>query len=270
MATNDLSLAGKVALITGSGKENGVGAGIAKALARAGASVAIHHVSETSKASAERLAKDIAQETGSKTTVVRGAVNLPETAPRLVQETLAAFNVDHIDILVNNAAVISRTPLLEVKEEQLLEEYTVNVFGPIYLTQAAVKEGKMPPGGRIINIGSIASKMGMSIGASYSASKAAMDSLTMSWASDLGHSHGITINTVAPGHVVTDLSKDLLEGDDAPPTHTLQAIYSQTRAAPRIGTAEDIGDVVLLIASEKSRWLTAQWISASGGLTGVM
>ncbi|KAI0433820.1 hypothetical protein F5Y09DRAFT_297619 [Xylaria sp. FL1042] len=270
MTVDNLSLAGKVALVTGSGRENGIGAGIAKALARNGASVAIHYVSESSKASAEKVARDIAQETGSKTTVVRGALGKPDTAKRIVQELLAAFNTDHIDILVNNAAVITRVPLLEVKEEHLMDEYTTNVFGPIYLTQAVVGVGKMPPGGRIINIGSIASQMGMSIGATYSASKAAQDSLTMSWASDLGHSHGITVNTIAPGHVLTDMTKDVLAGDDRLATHSDKAIFAQTRAAPRIGTIEDIADVVLLVASEKSRWLTAQWISASGGLTGVM
>lgn len=99
MTADTLSLAGKTALITGSGRENGIGAAIARTLARNGASVAIHHVSEQSKARAEKVAADIAQEFGTKTTVVQGSVAISSNAKRMVQETLEAFGVDHIDIL---------------------------------------------------------------------------------------------------------------------------------------------------------------------------
>ena len=94
-----LSLAGKTALITGSGRENGIGAAIARTLARNGASVAIHYVSEQSKARAEKVAIDINQEFGTKTTVVRGGVENSDTAKSMVEQVLKAFDVDHIDIL---------------------------------------------------------------------------------------------------------------------------------------------------------------------------
>jgi NAD(P)-dependent dehydrogenase (short-subunit alcohol dehydrogenase family) len=99
MPADTLSLAGKTALVTGSGRENGIGAAIARALARNGANVAIHHVSEESKARAEAVAQSLANEYGVKTTVVRGAVQNPDEPPRMVQEVLAAFGVDHLDIL---------------------------------------------------------------------------------------------------------------------------------------------------------------------------
>lgn len=99
MSTDTLSLAGKTAFVTGSGKENGIGAAIAKALARNGASVAIHYVSDSSKARAERVAVDINKEFGTKTTVVQGGVESYDTARKMVEQTLQALGVDHIDIL---------------------------------------------------------------------------------------------------------------------------------------------------------------------------
>ena len=99
MSHDTLSLQNKVALVTGSGRENGIGAAIARTLARNGASVAIHYVSDSSKPRAEKVARDITQEFGTKTTVVQGGVESYETAERIVKEILKAFSVDHIDIL---------------------------------------------------------------------------------------------------------------------------------------------------------------------------
>lgn len=99
MVAETLSLAGKTALITGSGRENGIGAAIARAFARNGASVAIHYVSEDSKARAEKVAADIGREFGTKTTVVQGPVEKYGTAKRMVEQILQALDVDHIDIL---------------------------------------------------------------------------------------------------------------------------------------------------------------------------
>ena len=99
MLSDTLSLAGKTALVTGSGRETGIGAAIARAFARNGASVAIHYVSENSKARAEKVASGINKEFGTKTTVVQGAVENYDTAKIMVEQILKAFGVDHIDIL---------------------------------------------------------------------------------------------------------------------------------------------------------------------------
>lgn len=99
MSPDTLSLAGKTALVTGSGRETGIGAAIARALARNGASVAIHYVSEGSKARAEKVANDINKEFGTKTTVVQGGVENYGTAKNMVEHVLKALSVDHIDIL---------------------------------------------------------------------------------------------------------------------------------------------------------------------------
>jgi NAD(P)-dependent dehydrogenase (short-subunit alcohol dehydrogenase family) len=99
MAAETLSLAGKTALITGSGRETGIGAAIARAFARNGAAVAIHYVSENSRARAEKVAADISREFGTKTTVVQGALEKVSTATKIINETLKGLDVAHIDIL---------------------------------------------------------------------------------------------------------------------------------------------------------------------------
>ncbi|PNP54566.1 hypothetical protein THARTR1_05123 [Trichoderma harzianum] len=234
-----LSLAGKTAIITGSGKENGIGAAIALALARNGARVAINYVSEA--------------------TAPRADVTTPEGTKKLVEKAIEGFGVDRIDILVNNAAWASREPVLTADRESVERTFNTCVLGPLYLIQATVPH--MPQGGRIINVGSVASKLG--IEAVYGAAKAAMDALTYSLARDLG-SDGkrITINTVMPGPVLTDSLKaeefEMLK----------EGLLNLTRAERRFGTVEDIADSVLLLANEKSRWITGGCISVSGGITG--
>ncbi|KAI1844828.1 hypothetical protein JX266_009056 [Neoarthrinium moseri] len=270
MTADTLSLVGKVAIVTGSGRENGIGAAIARALARNGASVAIHHVSENSKDRAEKVAADISREFGSKTVVVQGAIEEQAMAEKIVRQTLKAFNASGIDILVNNAGIGLINPLMESTPQQLNHDFGVNVFGSIYLTQAVVGVGAMPRGGRIINIGTISSKQGPQGTPVYAAAKAAQDSLTASWAGELGPSRGITVNTIAPGPVPTDLSRVFLETPEGNPSPMLDTFYSMARAEARLGTPEDIADAVLLLTSEKSRWITAQWISVSGGITGTM
>jgi len=99
MSPDTLSLAGTTAIVTGSGRENGIGAAIARAFAKNGASVAIHYVSDSSKARAEKVALDISKEFGSKTAVVRGGVESYDTARNMVEQVLKAFGVDCIDIL---------------------------------------------------------------------------------------------------------------------------------------------------------------------------
>jgi NAD(P)-dependent dehydrogenase (short-subunit alcohol dehydrogenase family) len=195
---------------------------------------------------------------------------------------------DWTSILVNNGAAAANTSLMEAKRAQLEYEFAVNVFGVVYMTQAAVGVGRMPKGGRIINIGSIASKI-LVPPPVYGATKAASDAITtlfagevstdstnlLSWqqadrVAQLGKSHGITVNTIAPGAVPTEMSKEYLVAPDGAPTALQLSMWEQVRAANRLGTPEDIADAVLLLVQEKSRWITAQFISLSGGVTGTM
>ncbi|KAM0817441.1 putative oxidoreductase [Seiridium cardinale] len=231
MSPDTLSLAGKTALVTGSGKENGTGAAIARTLARNGASVAIHYVSEGSKGPAEKVATDIRKEFGTKTTVVQGGVENYDTAKNIVEQILKAFSVDHIDIL-----------------------------------------GRMPKGGRIINIGTIASKI-LVPPPVYGATKAAADALTTLWAGECWAAWQEPWDYrqyTGARSSANDMSKDILVNSDGSPTAFQIALYEQTRAANRLGSPEDLADATLLLVSEKSRWITAQFISVSGGIPGTM
>ncbi|KAF3915481.1 hypothetical protein ABW21_db0201687 [Orbilia brochopaga] len=263
-----LSLAGKVAIVTGSGRENGIGAAIARALARNGAAVMIHHVSESSKPRAEKIVAELRAH-GAKADLVQGDVSVPEDAAKIVNAALKKLNTDHIDILINNAGwshgmyrSVDATP------EIVHKEFGINVFGPLYLTQQTVPH--MPQGGRIINVGSIASKMGLETAGIYGAAKAAQDALTFSMAMEFGKSHGITVNTIAPGPVPTDTAWKALGLTTQEQYEAVTAPWvANTRAAARVGTVEDIADLVLLVTSEKARWITGHFISASGGMTGL-
>ncbi|KAL2752241.1 hypothetical protein ACRALDRAFT_1073095 [Sodiomyces alcalophilus JCM 7366] len=259
MAADTLSLQGKVAIVTGSGRENGIGAGIALALARNGASVVVNYMSQSTKDRAANVAETL-RKAGGQAIVVQSAVDTLEGARHLVKQTLEGFQTDHIDILVNNAGTAFFCPITEEPNvEQLAKVFQTNVLGPFYMVHAVVPH--MPPGGRIINISSTNSKRGNAKISTYAASKAALDNLTWTWADELGRSKGLTVNSVAPGPVKTDLYPEGQEEELMRPEVAL------TRAADRAGTPADIGDAVLLLVNEKSRWITGQYIGVNGGVT---
>ncbi|KAJ4148073.1 hypothetical protein LMH87_002561 [Akanthomyces muscarius] len=260
-----LSLAGKVALITGSGRTGGIGAAIARTFAKNGASVIIHYASNSSKESALKISASIEADFKVKSTVVCGRVDQQETARDIVAQALADLKTPHIDILINNAGGAGHKPLLETTADDFTGIFGANVFGATYLTQAVVTVGKMPKGGRIINVGTAASRMQLDSYAVYAAAKAAQDALTSAWAGELGFTHGITVNTLAPGAFVTDLTRELWIKEDGTSSEMAQCIIARTKAEPRLGELQDMADAALLLVSEKSRWITAQWIAVSGG-----
>ncbi|WQF76639.1 Putative short-chain dehydrogenase/reductase SDR, NAD(P)-binding domain superfamily [Colletotrichum destructivum] len=264
IVSDTFSLTSKVAIVTGSGRENGIGAAIARALARNGSALAIHHVSEASASRAQAVAQGIVSE-GGQACVVQADITSPAGAKKLVAETMRAFGVDKVDILVNNAGICVGGDLLDATPEQMLAEFNLNTFAPLYMVQAVVKEGRMPRGGRIINIGTVASKLGHRGVAGYGASKAAEDSMTEALAGELGRSHGITVNTVAPGPILTDIVIDARKKLGTDPTKPLRSI---ARGSEEIGQPEDVARMVLWLATENSSWITAQYISCSAGING--
>ncbi|KAM0494968.1 hypothetical protein ACHAP8_008346 [Fusarium lateritium] len=259
MPIDTLSLEGKTAIVTGSGRENGIGAGIAKALARNGASVVIHYVSDSSANRAAGLVDSIKQ-SGGKAIAVQAAVDTIMGAKEIVAKTLAGFGTQHIDILVNNAGTGNLVDIFgELHPEEIDHVLHTNVNGPLYMVNSTIPY--MPPGGRIINISSTQSQLGGNVTITYAASKAAVDNLTWSLAKLLGRGKGITVNSVSPGPVRTDLIPEELVDV------ILQPEIDLTLAADRAGEPEDIGDAVLLLVQEKARWITGQNISVSGGVT---
>ncbi|KAH9901787.1 hypothetical protein F4778DRAFT_791399 [Xylariomycetidae sp. FL2044] len=256
---------GKVAIITGSGRENGLGAGMAKALARNGASVAINYISESTGASAARVAEALAAEYGVKTTVVRADITTPEGASLLAQKTLEAFAVDHIDILINNAGCFVIGGTLDTPPEAIHKQFNTNVFGATYMVRAVVPH--MPPGSRIINVSSVYSKLNPPSVPFYNAAKAAADSLMYTWAMEFGRSHGITVNSIGVGPVQTDMEETFAR-DNPDGYKAIQTLVDLTRAGDRLGQIEDVADAVLLLVQEKARWISGQYVDVAGGITG--
>jgi len=242
-------LEGKVAIVTGGSR--GIGAAIALRLAADGAAVALTYAN--SKDAADKLVKQI-EETGARAIAVKANVGTDADNGNLVKEVSKAFG--KIDILVNNAGVFDGGAIDRVELGQYDKIFNVNVKGLIATTIAALPQ--FNDGGRIINISSGAATMTMPGYSIYSASKAAVDTLTRIWAQDLGKRQ-ITVNTVSPGTTQTDMF------DAAIPAEARAGMAEKT-ALGRIGTPEDIADAVAWLASHEARWITGKVIGVDGGI----
>lgn len=245
------NLKGKVAIVTGASK--GIGAAIAEDLAREGASVIVNYSSSPQKA--EEVVGRIKANGGS-ATAVRADVSKPAEARQLIDATLAEFG--RADILVNNAGVYEFRPLPEVDEAHFDRMFDLNVKGLVFATQAAVKAfGEN--GGTVINISSMASLAATPNGSVYSASKAAVDSVTRTLAAELGPKK-ILVNSVLPGPVETDGALSLSNWDE------FSARLVQQTPLGRVGKPADIAKVVSFLASDDAGWITGQIIPVAGGL----
>ncbi|HEY1939877.1 MAG TPA: glucose 1-dehydrogenase [Candidatus Angelobacter sp.] len=244
-------LKGKVAVVTGASK--GIGAGIAKALASAGAAVVVNYAS--SREGADAVVKEIAAK-GGKAVAVQGDVSKAADVQRLFTETKKAFG--SLDVLVNNAGVFLFEPLEAATEKEFHRQFNTNVLGLILATQEAVKHFG-PEGGSVINIGSVASDDTPQMSVIYSATKGAVDAITGVLSKELA-AKKIRVNSINPGGVET-------EG-----THTAGIVGSDfakqmvaRTALGRFGQPEDIAPVAVFLASPDSGWLTGEIIRASGG-----
>jgi len=242
-------LENKVALVTGGSR--GIGAAIALRLAAEGATVAVNYNSD--KTSADKIVA-AATEAGVKSAAFKANVANGADIQKLIDEVSKTFG--KIDILVNNAGVFETKPIEEVDAQHYDKLFDVNVKGVVLVTAAALK--KMNDGGRIISISSGAARGTIAGGSIYSATKAALETLTRIWAQDLGKRH-ITANCVAPGTTVTDMFQQGM------PKEAMQMFIDKT-ALGRLGQPEDIADVVAFLASDDSRWVTGHSISCDGGL----
>src|SRR5688572_22850538 len=188
-------LEGKVAVVTGASK--GIGAGIARELAAEGAAVVVNYAS--SKAGADKVVADITGN-GGKAVAVRADVAKPEDIKLLFAETKKAFG--RVDILVNNAGIYEFSPLDAVTPEHFHKQFDLNVLGLILTTQEAARhfDGR---GGSVVNISSVVATAALPNAAVYSATKAAVDAVTRSLATELGPK-GVRVNSVNPGLIETE------------------------------------------------------------------
>ncbi|WP_431260324.1 glucose 1-dehydrogenase [Roseateles chitinivorans] len=244
------TLNNKVAIVTGASK--GIGAGIARQFAKAGASVVINY--STSKDAAHALVGEI-NGAGGKAVAIQADFSKTADIQRLFEETKRIFGT--LDVLVNNAGVYAFGPIEGATEQEFHREFNTNVLGVITATQEAAKYFG-PNGGSIINISSIASIGFMPNSAIYAASKSAVDAITRVTSVELAP-RKIRVNTLAPGATITEGIAAL-----GWPEEAVKSIVA-TIPFGRPGQPEDIARVAQFLASDDSAWVTGERITASGG-----
>jgi 3-oxoacyl-[acyl-carrier protein] reductase len=245
------SLQGKVAVVTGASK--GIGAAIAEHLAAAGANVVVNYAS--SKTGAEAVVERI-RSAGGQALAVQADVAHPEQIARLFAETKAAFG--RVDILVNNAGVYEFAPLEAITPEHFHKQFNLNVLGLLLVSQEAAK-WIGPEGGSIVNISSIVGPMPVRGGAVYSATKAAVDAITVSLSQELGP-RKIRVNSLNPGMVETEG----LHAVGFAESEFRKMVEAQTPLG-RIAQPADIAKAAVFFASDDAGWVTGQTLILSGG-----
>jgi 3-oxoacyl-[acyl-carrier protein] reductase len=246
-------LEGKVAVVTGASK--GIGAAIAKHLADEGAAVVVNYAS--SKEGADRVVAEIKGK-GGRAVAVQADVAKQGDIRRLFAETKKAFG--RLDVLVNNAGIYEFVPLENVTAEHFHKLFDLNVLGLLLASQEAVRQFG-DSGGSIINISSVASTSAPPTASVYSATKAAVDTITRSLAKELGP-RNIRVNSINPGMVVTEGTTS--SGITAGESDYRRQVEAQTPLG-RIGQPRDIGPAAVFLASSDSAWITGETLYISGG-----
>jgi 3-oxoacyl-[acyl-carrier protein] reductase len=236
-------LKNRVALVTGGSR--GIGAGIAVALATAGADVAVNYREQG--AAAQSVCAEI-DALGRKAIAVQADVSRADEITRMVSELESSLGT--VDILVNNAAIAQPRPFEEITETEWDEILRVNLKSVFLVTQAVIAGMRKRKWGRIINLSSVAAQTGGAVGAHYAASKAGIIGLTHSCASSF-IKDGITVNAIAPALIETDM------------------VTSNPNASPRLipmghfGKVDDVASIAVMLAGNK--YITGQTISVNGG-----
>lgn len=247
--TNQLALAGKVAFVHGGSR--GIGAAIAKHLARAGANVALSYANSAKQA--QEVVREI-EAGGGRALALRANSENADELKDAIETTATAFG--GIDILVNNAGVLAIAPLDQFTLEDFDRTLAVNVRSVFIATQAAARH--MKTGGRIINIGSTnAERMPFAGGAVYAMSKSALTGLTKGLARDLGP-RGITINTLQPGPVDTDMNPD---------NSDFSTELKKLMAVGRYGQVDEIASFVTYLAGPDTGYITGANLAIDGGFS---
>lgn len=242
------ALTGKTALVTGASR--GIGRAIAERLAAEGARVGVHYGSNDDAAKAVVAA---IQEAGGEAFALRAELGVPGDAAALWAEF--DRHADGLDILVNNAGIGLLAPVEGVQEADFDRVFAVNVKSLFFITQQAL--GRLRDGGRVINLSSATTRIAMPNIVAYSATKGAIDTLTLTLAEALAP-RGITVNALAPGIIETDLNPWLAIPE-------MRATAESWSALGRTGTPADVAGVAAFLASDASGWTTGQVIDVSGG-----
>jgi 3-oxoacyl-[acyl-carrier protein] reductase len=245
-----IDLTGRSAIVTGGSR--GIGKAIALRLAQQGADVCFSYASNSS--AADETAKEI-EALGRKALAVQADVTQPEAAEALVKQAIDVFG--KVDILVNNAGITRDDLIMRMSTDAWREVLETNLFGAFYTLKAVTRPMLRAKGGRIINITSVSGQAGQTGQANYSSAKAGLIGLTKAAARELA-SRGITVNAVAPGFVLTELTQDL--ADD------LKAQITDRTPLGRFGTTDEIAYAVAFLASDEAAYITGQVLAVDGGL----
>jgi 3-oxoacyl-[acyl-carrier protein] reductase len=247
-----MRFADKVAIVTGASR--GIGQAIAVGLAAEGADIV------AVARSREALGEVVSGIKSKGRRALPLAANVGEFSEAQSVAHLALEEFGRIDVLVNNAGIHRFAPFLDETEELWNELYRINVLGTVFMVQAVVPMMTKQHYGRIVNISSKAAIVGEPGHVAYSSLRGAVVSVTRALAVDVGRL-GITVNSVAPGPVMTDMLTN------AVPDETNQMNLVQGAPLERIGKVEDIAGAVLYLASDEADWCTGQILSVDGGLS---
>jgi 3-oxoacyl-[acyl-carrier protein] reductase len=245
-----LDLTGKVAIVTGGSR--GIGRAVSIMLARQGANVAFLDraaclVDDHTKGDVEAL--------GRRSVCVGGDVTDPASCAETVEQTIREFG--RVDILVNNAGITRDDLAMRMSDTAWAEVINTNLTGSFYMARAVLRPMIRQRSGRIINMSSVSGQMGNAGQANYSASKAGLIGLTKALAREVA-SRGITVNAVAPGFVVTELTESL-------PDNVKDGIKAATPLG-RFATPDEIASAVCFLASDEAAYITGQVLGVDGGL----
>ncbi|AWA29691.1 short-chain dehydrogenase [Flavobacterium magnum] len=247
-------LKNKVAIVTGASK--GIGASIAKHFAAEGAKVVVNYSSN--KQDAEKVVQSIIEK-GGNAVAVQGDISKSSDITRLFEETKNTFGT--LDILVNNAGIYPAAFIEDVTEDSFHKLFDVNVLGPLLTIKEAVK--LFSTGGVIINISSGVSTTPLAMMAEYSATKAALDAITVALSKEFS-GRNIRINSILPGGVETEGTRTAgITGSE------LEKTIIEKTPLGRIGHPDDIAKVAVFLASNDSGWITGEKITVAGGLYGL-
>jgi NAD(P)-dependent dehydrogenase (short-subunit alcohol dehydrogenase family) len=248
-------LSGKIALITGASR--GIGRAVALRFASEGALVAVHY--GHNREAAEKTLCDIERRSGAGFLLgveLGTRASVDELLARLDAELTARTGSNRFDILVNNAAIAPFGTLESTTEALFDEMFSLNVKVPFFLTQQSIP--RLRDGGRVIHVSSAISQRGAPHRTVYSMTKGAIDVFARAAARELAP-RGITVNTLAPGYVETDINAEFLSDPKA------RAHAEKTSVFKRLGQPDDIAGVALFLASGDSHWVTGHYMDATGG-----